>query len=39
MNNYIKEKWMNEEITNSKLAFDRDLSKLSEMEFKEELSR
>mgnify|MGYP001834836778 FL=1 len=29
MNNYIKEIWMGEEITNSPLAFDKYLSKLS----------
>lgn len=36
---YIKESWMREEITNSPLAFDRDLSKLSNAEFKEELKK
>ena len=38
-NNYIKESWMGEEITNSPLAFDKNLSKLSENEFSEKLKR
>ena len=38
-NKYIKESWMENEITNSPLAFDRYLSKLSENEFKEELKK
>ena len=38
-NKYIKESWMGNEITNSPLAFDRYLSKLSENEFKEELKK
>ena len=37
--NYIKEKWMGEEITNSPLAFDKYLSKLSKKEFKQELDK
>ena len=36
---YIKESWMGEELTSSPLAFDRDLSKLSNEEFKEELKK
>ncbi len=36
-NEYIKEKWMGQEITDSSLAFDKDLSKLSIDEFKREL--
>ena len=32
MNNYIKEIWMGEEITNSPLAFDKYLSKLSKLD-------
>ena len=34
MNNYNKETWMGEEITNSPLAFDKYLSKLSDSDFK-----
>lgn len=37
--NYIKETWMGNEITDSPLAFDRDLAKLSENEFKKELKK
>ncbi|MDY4997405.1 MAG: hypothetical protein SO108_06895 [Bacilli bacterium] len=36
---YRKEKWMGNEITDSPLAFDRYLCKLSEKEFKEELNK
>ena len=36
---YVKESWMGNEITNSPLAFDKYLSKLSEKEFKEELRK
>lgn len=36
---YEKEKWMGEEITNSPLAFDKDLSKLTEAEFLKELRK
>jgi len=39
MNCYEKEKWMGKEITNSPLAFDKYLSKLSEEEFKSELNK
>lgn len=39
MNNYEKESWMGMEITNSLLAFDKDLSKLSEQEFLLELNK
>lgn len=38
-NEYIKESWMGEEITNSPLAFDKYLSKLSDDEFKKELKK
>lgn len=38
-NNYIKENWMGKEITNSPLAFDKDLSKLSVDEFNIELKK
>ena len=38
-NDYIKENWMGQEITYSSLAFDKDLSKLSEEEFKIELKK
>lgn len=38
-NTYMKESWMGEEITNSPLAFDKYLSKLSDVEFKEELKK
>ena len=36
---YRKEKWMGNEITNSPLAFDKYLCKLSEKKFKEELNK
>lgn len=36
---FIKEKWMGQEITNSPLAFDKYLIKLSDNEFKEELNK
>lgn len=39
MKEYKKEEWMGEEITNSKLAFDKDLSKLSREEFLKEISK
>ena len=39
MNCYEKEKWMGKEITNSPLAFDKYLSKLSKEEFKNELKK
>ena len=38
-NEYIKESWMGQEITYSPLAFDKDLSKLSNDEFKRELKK
>lgn len=38
-NEYVKEKWMGKEITNSPLAFDKYLSKLSNDEFREELKK
>lgn len=38
-NEYIKESWMGPEITDSPLAFDKYLSKLSDTEFSEELKR
>ena len=38
-NEYVKEHWMGEEITNSLLAFDKYLSKLSNEEFKKELEK
>ena len=38
-NEYIKEKWMGTDITNTPLAFDKDLSKLSADEFREELNK
>ena len=38
-NEYIKESWMGQEISNSPLAFDKYLSKLSDNEFKEELKK
>lgn len=38
-NEYIKESWMGEEITYSPLAFDKDLSKLSDNEFQKELKK
>lgn len=39
MNSYNMEKWMEVEITNSPLAFDKYLSKLSEQEFLLELNK
>jgi len=36
---YIKEEWMGKEITHSPLGFDKELSKLSEDEFKNELKK
>lgn len=39
MNSYKKESWMEAEITNSPLAFDKYLSKLSEREFLLELNK
>lgn len=39
MNSYKKESWMGDEITNSLLAFDKYLSKLSEQEFLLELNK
>lgn len=39
MDSYTKEEWMGEEITNSKLAFDKDLSKLNRDEFLAELNK
>lgn len=36
---YVKENWMGEEITYSSLAFDKDLSKLNEVEFAKELKK
>ena len=38
-NEYVKEQWMGKEITNSPLAFDKYLSKLSNEEFKKELEK
>ena len=38
-NEYIKASWMGREITNSPLAFDKYLSRLSDVEFKEELKK
>lgn len=38
-NEYVKENWMGQEITNSPLAFDKYLSKLSDDEFREELKK
>ena len=38
-NEYVKEDWMGEEITSSPLAFDKDLSKLSDNEFQKELKK
>ena len=35
----MKENWMGKEITNSPLAFDKYLSKLSNDEFREELKK
>lgn len=37
--NYTKESWMGKEITQSPLAFDKELSKLSVSEFKQELGK
>ena len=39
MNLYNKEEWMGNEITFTLLAFDKDLSKLSKEEFKQELKK
>ena len=39
MNSYKKESWMGTEITNSTLAFDKHLSKLSEQKFLLELNK
>lgn len=39
MNSFIPYSWMEEEITNTPLAFDKDLSKLSKEEFLNVLSR
>lgn len=39
MNNYIKENWMDSEITDSPLAFDKYLSKLDRQEFLQELKK
>lgn len=39
MNNYNKEIWLGEEITNSPLAFDKYLSKLSDSDFHNELKK
>ena len=39
MKSYIKESWMGKEITNTPLAFDKYLSKLSREEFLKELER
>lgn len=39
MNNYQKENWMEKEITDSPLAFDKYLSKLSEEDFSLELDK
>lgn len=38
-NEYKKEKWMGADITNTPLAFDKDLSKLSADEFRKELNK
>ena len=38
-NEYMKASWMGREITNSPLAFDKYLSRLSDVEFKEELKK
>ena len=38
MNNYKKEKWMGSEITNTPLAFDKDLSKINKEEFEKVLT-
>lgn len=39
MDSYIKEAWMEKEITNSPLAFDKYLSKLNREEFLKELEK
>jgi len=39
MNDYVKEEWMGAEITNTPLAFDKYLSKLTKEEFKSELEK
>lgn len=39
MNSYVKKNWMGEEITESPLAFDKYLSKLSDKEFRNELKK
>ena len=39
MDLYSKETWMEDEITFSPLAFDKDLSKLNREEFLEELKK
>ena len=39
MNDYQKEDWMLEEITNSPLAFDKYLRNLSREDFKKELEK
>ena len=39
MDNYQKENWMGNDITNSLLAFDKDLSKLDREEFLIELDK
>ncbi len=38
-NEYVKASWIGQDITNSPLAFDKYLSKLSDTEFKEELKK
>ena len=38
-NEYVKASWMGQDITNSPLAFDKYLCKLSDAEFKEELKK
>ena len=38
-NSYQKETWMGQEITNSPLAFDKDLSKLTKESFDKELKK
>ncbi len=38
-NSYQKETWMGQEITNSPLAFDKDLSKLTKESFHKELKK
>ncbi len=39
MNDYLKESWMGREITNTPLAFDKDLSKLNKDEFLKEIKK